>query len=524
MIQWSVMSAVVFMLVGSMTLRAQDNASAPDTLFVREYRVKGAKQLARSVIEAAVYPYLGPGRTPDDVERARVALESAYRHQGYQTVSVQVPRQDASKGIIQLEVVEAEIGRLRVNGATYFSPAEIKRSAPSLAEGTLPDFNAVTRDIIALNRLPDRRITPSLSAGKVPGTVDVDLNVEDTLPLHGSLELNNRYSADTTHLRLNGSVSYANLWQAGHTAGLSFQMSPQDIEEVKVFSGYYLIRVPDHDRLSLMFQGTIQDSNVSTLGGAAVNGRGQTAGIRAIMTLPSTVDYYQSFTYGIDYKHYNQDIVVAGTTIVSPITYYPFFANYAGTYTGKKSVTDLNLGVTLHLRGMGSGDAAFNNSRFNASGGFIYLTGSLDHTHDLPAGFQFYAKGRTQVTSQPLLSNEQITAGGVDSVRGYLEADASADVGASGTLELRSPSLKSLIGEKSGEWRVYIFADGGVLHMNDSLPGSAANFELASVGFGTRLRLREHFSASMDAGLPLLDESRTQAYDLRYNFSVGLNY
>jgi hemolysin activation/secretion protein len=524
MTAWTVFSAAVLMVVGFVPLRAQDNVSPPAKLFVREYRVKGARQLSRSAIEAAVYPYLGPGRTADDIEHARAALEAAYRDQGYQTVSVQVPRQDASKGVIQLEVVEAEIGRLRVNGATYFSPAEIKKNAPSLAEGTLPNFNAVTRDITALNRLPDRRITPSLSAGKAPGTVDVDLNVEDTLPLHGSLELNNRYSADTTHLRLNGSMSYGNLWQAGHTAGLSFQVSPEDLEEVKVFSGYYLIRVPDHDRLSVMFQGTIQDSNVSTLGGAAVNGRGQTFGIRAIMTLPSTAAYYQSFTYGIDYKHYDQDILVAGTTIVSPITYYPLVANYAGTYTGKNSVTDLNLGVTFHLRGAGSGDAAFNNSRFNASGGFIYLTGSLDHTRDLPAGFQFFAKGRTQVTPQPLLSNEQITAGGVDTVRGYLEAEASADAGATGTLELRSPSLASLIGEKTGDWRVYLFADGGVLHMNDALPGSAANFELASVGFGTRLRVRDHFSASMDAGIPLLDESRTEAYDIRYNFSVGLNY
>lgn len=502
------------------------DTSAPATkLFIREYQVKGAHQLPRNAIESAVYPYLGPGRTADDIERARRALEEAYHAQGFQTVAVQVPRQDAAGGIIRLEVVEASVGRLRVNGATYFSPAEIKRDAPSLAEGTVPNFKAVTRDLIALNRLSDRRITPALTPGREPGTVDVDLNVEDKPPLHGSLELNNRYSADTTHLRLNGAVSYTNLWQAGHTAGLSFQVSPEDTSEVRVFSGYYLVHVPDSDRLSLMFQGTIQDSNVSTLGGAAVKGRGQTAGVRAIMTLPSSASYYQSFTYGVDYKHYDQDIVVGGTTIVSPITYFPLVAGYTGTYTGKQSVTNLSLGATLHLRGLGSsGDATFNRSRDNSDGGFIYFTGGLDHTHELPGGLQFFAKGKVQATGQPLLSNEQITAGGVDTVRGYLEAEASGDYGAIGTLELRSPSFASLIGERSGDWRVYVFTEGAALRLVDASPGTDAGFTLASVGAGSRLRLRDHFTASLDAGVPLVGQSRTDAYDLRFNFSLGVNY
>ena len=101
----------------------------------------------------------------------------------------------------------------------------------------------------------------------------MDLNVKDTMPVHGSVELNNRYSADTTPLRLNGSASYDNLWQLGHSIGGSFQLSPEDLTQVKVFSGYYLARVPGVDWLSLELQGTSQDSNVNTLGGIGVVGK-----------------------------------------------------------------------------------------------------------------------------------------------------------------------------------------------------------------------------------------------------------
>jgi hemolysin activation/secretion protein len=58
----------------------------------------------------------------------------------------------------------------------------------------VPNFNQVEREIVALNQWLDRRVTPTLRGGVEPGTVDVDLKVKDILPLHGSVELNNRYS------------------------------------------------------------------------------------------------------------------------------------------------------------------------------------------------------------------------------------------------------------------------------------------------------------------------------------------
>src|SRR6478609_8015452 len=182
-------------------LSAAGIVSAADMKFyIREYRVEGARRLKSLEVEEAVYPYLGPARTPGDVEQARVALEKVYHDKGFQTVSVVVPQQDPRRGVIRLEVVEGKVGRLRVNGARFFLPSKIKAEVPSLAEGSVPDMNRVSKEIVGLNRLADRRVTPVLRAGVEPGTVDIDLNVEDKLPLHGSLELNNRYSSNTSEL------------------------------------------------------------------------------------------------------------------------------------------------------------------------------------------------------------------------------------------------------------------------------------------------------------------------------------
>jgi hemolysin activation/secretion protein len=493
--------------------------------YIKKYWVKGGAHLLPNVeVEGAVYPYLGPYRTASDVEQARAALEKAYRDKGFQTVAVQIPAQQVKGGVIILEVLPNVVGRLRVNGSRFFSLDEIKREAPSLQEGKVPNFNEVTQDLVTLNQLSDRRVTPSLTAGRVPGTVDVILNVKDSAPLHGNVEVNNRYSADTTPLRVNGSVSYDNLWQLGHSIGGSFQLSPENPSEVKVFSGYYLARVPGVDGLSLMLQGTEQDSNVSTLGGIGVAGRGDTVGLRAIFSLPPRKDFYHSVSLGFDYKHFEQDVLIAGTDTTTPITYYPLSAAYSGTWLAKGYETDLNGAVDLHLRGMGSGEAEFDENRHGADGGFIYFRGDLSHTHDLPEGLQIFGKIQGQAADQPLVNSEQFSGGGLGSIRGYLESEALGDNALLGSTELRTPSLGGWVGKSVDDWRIYVFSEGGILTINDPLPEQKANFSLASVGAGTRIKFQDHFNGSFDVGVPLLAGVQTSPYDMLLTFRVWAEF
>jgi hemolysin activation/secretion protein len=493
--------------------------------YIQEYRVEGGgKLLTREETETAVYPYLGPYRTAADVEQARTALEQAYRDKGYQTVSVQIPPQHARTGVILLQVVPGEIGRLNVLGSRYFSIDQIKREAPSLQEGTSPNFTQVTHDLVALNQLSDRRVTPVLRAGEVPGTVDVDLNVKDSPPLHGSLEVNNRYSANTTPLRINGSVNYDNLWQLEHSIGFSFQLSPEDLSQVKVFSGYYLARIPGVSWLSLILQGTDQNSDVNTLGGIGVAGKGSVIGGRAVITLPQLKDFYESVSLGIDYKHFEQNVLLAGESTLTPVTYFPLSAAYSGTWLGKGYETDLNASVNLDFRGIGSNETEFDNNRHGADGSFIYFRSDLSHTHDLPGGFQLFVKAQGQASADPLVNTEQFSGGGLGTVRGYLESEELGDNGIFGTMEVRTPSLGDVIGKTVNEWRFYVFGDAGLLSIDDPLPEQQTEFRLASVGGGTRIKLQDHYNGSFDIGLPLDQGVQTNAYEPLLTFRVWAEF
>lgn len=509
---------------------AAAGAQDTSTIFINEYRIDGARKLPRRSIEEAVYPFLGPGRTKDDVEQARAALEQAYHDQGLQTVLVQVPEQQVKRGIVHLQVVERTVGRLRVKGAKYSSPSKIKAMTTSLAEGSVIDFNKVPADIVSLDQMPDRQVTPTLRTGVEPDTVDVDLEVTEKAPLHASADLNNRHGPDTTALRVNASVSANNLWQAGHGAGFSFQVSPQDTSQVKVFSAYYLARFAHLDWFTLTASALKQDSNVSTLGDAAVAGRGSNAGLRADFSLPPGKEFSQSASLGLTWKHFDQTIVLAPTSTspakvsVTPITYYPLEADYSATWQNKRVTTDFNAGVTFHLRGLGDDSGQFNNTRSHADANFLYFHGELAQTRELPGGFQIYGKVQGQMADQPLLSGEQATGGGLGTARGYLEAEAVGDSSFFGTVELRSPSLLKLFTDKKGDWRLFGFADAGWLKVNEPPPEQKNHFDFLSYGVGTRLRFMDHFDGLIVASFPQLKVGETIKGTSRITFKAEFDY
>lgn len=513
---------------------ATNEVDRSQMLYIREFRVIGSHQLSRVEIEKAVYPYMGPERTPEDVEQARAALEKAFQDKGYQTVNVQIPQQTGKKGIVFLEVTEAKVGRLNVEGSRYFSLKAIKKGVPSLQPGNVPNFNQLSSEILALNQWSDRQVTPTLTPGFEPGTVDVTLKVKDTLPWHGSAEFNNRYNPNTVPYRLNLATSYDNLWQLGHSIGGSFQVAPQDPSNALNWNVFYTARFPRVDWLRLNLSYGEQNSNVSTLGGTAVNGAGQTAAFRFLAALPNEKDFSHSLSAGMDFKHLDQ--AVNQTTVDSavaelpptPLDYAPVRMNYNAVWAPKNSVTIFDAGISFGIRGailpvyqLGyyGNEQQFADLRYNSDGGFFVFKSDLSHTHDLPAGFQIYGKVQGQVSPNPLVYSEQFAGGGLDTCRGYLEGTVAGDNAAFGSVELRAPSLLAGHGGIN-EWRIYAFLDGGTITLNDPLPEQISHFNMAAYGFGSRLRVFNHLNGSVDVGIPLVTQQPVMAYSPLITFRL----
>jgi hemolysin activation/secretion protein len=451
-----------------------------------------------------------------------------YQERGYGTVFVDIPEQDVVGGVVKLKVNEGKVERLRVTGSRYFSLGRIKSKVPSLNKDSVPHLPTVQEELVALNkRSSDRSITPVLRPGKTPGKVEVELKVEDELPLHGSVEINDRYSADTTRLRVGGTVRYDNLWQKEHGVSASYQTSPEDTEEVKVFAGTYLWKFEDSDNLLALY-GVMSDTSVATVGTLGVIGSGVIVGARYIMPLTTLGNYYHNVTLGADYKDFDESVGLLGAdTLETPISYVMFGPAYSGTWIKDEATSHLNAAVNFAPRGMGNTQEEFENKRFNAEPNFAYLRLSGDHSEPLGLGAAFFARLSGQIASGPLVSNEQFGAGGADTVRGYLESQALGDDGIIGTMEIRSPSLGKYFGlkeDKVQNLQLLAFTDAAQTRIRQPLPAQEEGTFLWSTGTGMRAGLFNHFDAELMWAYPLKESGTVREGESRFHFNFGYEF
>ncbi len=503
---------------------AETDAAAEARFDIFEFRVEGNSVLPAERIERAVYPFLGEKRTVADVEAARLALEAAYRDAGYGTVLVDTPEQRVTEGIVTLQVTQAPVARLRVVGSRYYSQGRILEKVPALAEGQVPNFKVATEQLASVNRSADRRVTPLLRPGKTPGTTEVDLTVEDTLPFHASVELNNKYSANTTRTRLLGSMRYDNLWQLEHSLGLQIQVSPQDTNEVRVLSGSY--NVPAGTGLWVFSAIKSDSSTVAGVGDTTVFGKGNIFGLRRVLVLDGNDSFNHTLTAGTDYKSFKESVSVGGSAgFDTPIHYLPLSLSYAATLDDKAGSWQLGTSLTAAVRGLLSKESQFADKRYNAQSNFSILKFDMARSQSLPLNLSLYAKLEGQLTDQPLISNEQFVAGGADSVRGYPEATAVGDNALRGTIELRSGKL---VTPREGSWleglRVHAFMEGAGLWLKSPLPAQDHRFGLLGTGFGLRLQARQSTSLSLDVGWPLHDAGQTRSGNARVHASGVIEF
>lgn len=499
---------------------AEEEGGAFDIL---EYQVDGNTVLPQGKIEEAVYPYMGEGKSIATVEEARVALEKAYRDAGYPTVFVNIPEQEVNGGMVRLQVSEGDVERLRVVGAHYYSLGTIRERMPELAEGKVPHFPTVQKQLATVNRGADRQVAPVLRAGKSPGKVEVDLKVQDQSPFHGGIELNNRYSANTTHTRLNGSMRYDNLWQSDHSLGVSFQVTPENTDETKVLSATYLVPRLNGDYLALY--GVLSRSDVAAVGDVSVVGNGDIFGLRYIHPMPGLENYFHSLTLGVDYKDFKETTVLQGAdSFNTPIAYLPFYIGYDGTLRGPSYESQATMGLTFSLRGVGNDEQEFEDKRHFARGNFAALRGDFKHTQQLSASWKLLASVAGQLASGPLISSEQFAVGGADSVRGYLESNSMGDDGAYGSLELQTPPLAKYLPGDIKELYALAFADAGHARVREPLPEQTEKFDLASVGLGLRLKGLHGVSGALDYARALKTAGEIESGDSRLHFRVGYDW
>lgn len=436
-----------------------------------------------------------------------------YRKHDRPIVTVIVPAQDWSSGVLQLLVVEGRVGEIKVCGNEYFSACRL-RNYFNVQEGEPIRTSELNKDVSFINRNPFRRVDLVYAAGKEPGMTDIDLLVKDRLPVRFYAGIDNTGNSVTGNNRLFTGFNWGNAFNLDHL--LSFQFSSSD--DFKSFLGYvgqYTIPLPIKHLISLYGGYSTVDSKfeVPEAVGTKFRNSGYNAqgSFRYEIPLGSFNSYLQEISWGADFKRMNNNLEFGGVPVFSKnVNLFQFMLSYNMGYESKNWV------ATFEIEGFASPmqwlpdqtNEIYQTLRPFAKTRYIYGRASFSWVHYFSSWCQYAVYLRGQAADVNLLPSEEYGVGGYDTVRGYEEREVNGDDAFVANVELVSAPFSP------GGWfkrcrnlndnmQLLAFFDCGGAFIHKPSPGQKGSQYLYSMGPGLRYQMRTNLTARVDWGFQL---------------------
>lgn len=503
--------------------------SSPSTAELRyidiwEFQVEGNTLLGRDLIARTLDRYLGVARKVEDTYDAAKALEAEYRAAGFPTVFVTVPDQDVVGGVVKLQVTEAKVRRVTVSGSKYFTLSGIRQTIPSVQEGEVLHVPSLQKDLQRANQVnKDLKVVPVITQGPTSEQIDVELSVADKPPLHGGVSVSNYNTEGTTSTRLSAEISYGNLWQKNHNIGLQAQTSPENTDEVKVLAGSYTFPFGDAGSKIALYA-VFSDSDIATVSDVNVIGDGEIYGLRYVNPFHQSSSSVQSISLGFDYKDFQEDLLlIDDSSQQTPITYTSWSALYNLFHKADGVTTEFSAGVTIGIRDLFSDDEEFNDKRSEANNNFFLMNLDYEQTYLLSARWKFRYRVRGQLADSPLVSNEQFSAGGVNTVHGYYEAQIQGDYGFIENIEIETPDFgRGWPGFQS--MTMSWFYDAAQLRLREPLPDQEDKLKLESSGLALKAVMLERLKLDVSSGYAFKDAGEITEGSVRTRARLSLEF
>lgn len=473
-----------------------------------------------------VAPYLGKPVSMAALDRLIKGIYAYYSAMDLPFVSATLPEQDITTGVVQILVVEGGLGRLRVEGAKWFSE-DLYRSAIRLRPNEPIRLSVLNEDVAWINKNPFRRANIFFDQGDTVGGTDLVLRTQERLPLRAYAGYNNNGSESTDRNQYLAGFNWGNAFGLGHQLNYQYTSSP-DFRELQGHSGSYAIPLPWRDTLT--FSGAYSKIKPDMAAPFERDGMSGQASLRYDADLAPVGPLRQAVAMLLEYKVTDNNLLFGGIPVTDNRTDIVQLSGiYSGGFADSWGANTFGLRLTASPGRMTGRNKTeyFEISRASAKADYFYGTMDLARTQPLPANFSLQVNGHLQLASGNLLGSEQLGLGGVNSVRGFNEGTVYGDQGYLLRTELHAPPLDS------GSWFPFVapsmpldllvFYDYGTTGNISRLTDEARWNTLKSAGVGFRLAVDRYISVSFDYGWRLA-EYGDASYGSHGHFSLIISY
>lgn len=453
---------------------------------VRGFVIEGAALIPNQELTDLLADQVGQSLTLAELEGAAQRLAEYYRQRGWY-VRVYLPAQDATEGLIRIQVVEGHYGGSRLDGQPTRANAGFVEKMVTHGQTPGAPLSAadLERGLLLASDLPGLKATGILEPGEKRGDTRLLLKVEDTPLFTGDLGANNHGVKSTgTGLAVAGAA-------LNNLSGIGDRLAFRGLTAEDVHSGLLQYSLPlgvDGWRL-----GAHASALRYRLGGEFANldaeGDAQAYGTTLTWQQMRSLEKNLTFTTRLEHRRYNDDALDAplrrhrvDAAVLGMNGDFQDSLAGGGFTWGRLQLTSGNLDIQDV-----AGDLAVDQAGPKRDGGYNKLDLQLDRSQHLAPGWSIHAAFSAQLTDTNLGSSEKFVLGGPNGVRAYPINEASGDEGWLLNLELQR-DLTTLLGLG---WQANAFVDTGRIRLNkDTWPGwegggDAPNrYSLSGVGVG----------------------------------------
>lgn len=459
----------------------------PDTapFLVRKLRIEGNTVFDTNTLGALVAAMQGQRLSLRQIAEGIEAITRYYRDAGYPLARTIIPAQTMEDGVVRVQVIEANWGRIDLRNNSAIKDEVLMRTLSGVPAGRVIELGALERATLLVADLPGVVPSAVLRAGEVVGTADLVVDVQAGAPWSATLSYDNFGSRYTGVARSNASVQWNNPLGRGDTLVLNSLNSES--------GGMNYVRLGYETTLwapglqagvdSLGMQYRLGDSAAILLASGTATTRSMWLRSAVLRGPRANLNTRLSFSNNVLQDHVDAMGVKADRT-VNVWSLELSGERQDDWLGGGKSA----LGLALFGGRVGFDDAtsaALDAGTANAVGDFARATWALARTQALVSSVSVRMSVYGQWAQKNLDSSQKFSIGGADSVRAYRASVLSGDSGAFGGLELRYilPMPQAL--QSAGSWQLVAFVDSAIVQTNKN-PWSSGSGEasLSDAGVG----------------------------------------
>lgn len=403
-------------------------------IHVDRIEITGQTIYGDEILQPLVKDAYGKDLTLGELEVYARHITHYFHEQGYLVARAVIPAQAIEDGKVTMEVLVGQYGKIHIENHSALRRSAAERILKPLKSGDYIQKDTLERVLLLLSNTDGIQSKATLTAGDMPGTSNLIVELHDTAKTTGQAYIDNHGSRYTGENRFGLNYNIHNLSGQGDSVSLGVVLA-KDMDDYSI--NYQLPTGGQGAELGFGYS-----RSHYTLGDTFANldasGVANTTSIYENFALTRSRDFNLTGRIGFDHKKLQDDINYFSSNSRKTNNIWNFsLSGDSRDNWGGGGYNSFGLNFSLGHLTMDSDNAVTNDQYANTAGYYNKTNLNLYRVQGINNRLNLHMSFAGQLASKNLDSSEKLSLGGPSGVRAYPVNEASGDEGYVATGELR---------------------------------------------------------------------------------------